>query len=99
LLGVSNGTHLDRPAYPEEYHDTHLRTRFSDAGGKVVSKPRKRDQSRLSLLHPLFNPPRLPYLVFGDKCGVSHRVGVTASFTGGSIWRLVGGKEGSLDRP
>lgn len=92
-------THLDRPTYPKEYHDSYFRTRFSDEGGKIVSKPRKRHQSRLSLLHPLFNPSRLPYLVFADKSGVSHRVGVIATFTGGPIWCLVGGKEGSLDRP
>ena len=89
-------THLDCPTYPVEDRDPYLRTRFSDTGGKIALKPWKRDEGCLSLLHPLFNPQGLSYLVFTNKSGIARRVDNLARLSGGSVWCLVGGK-GSLD--
>ena len=63
-------THLDRPTDPEEYGDSYFWTRFAETGREIVSKPRKRSESCLGLLHPRFNAQRLPYLVLGDERGV-----------------------------
>jgi hypothetical protein len=97
---VQTVTHLDRVTNnPVKYHNPYLRTRFSETGGIICSKPRERDQSRLSLVHPLFNPPRLPDTVFANESGISRRTDDVARFAGGSIRRLVvGGKESGLDR-
>jgi hypothetical protein len=46
----------------------------------------ERDQSCLSLLHPLFDPQRLSYLIFANESGIGRRVNSvsvsTTFFTG-----------------